>query len=116
MKNSVGDGFRGASISIGKISYNSENAVRAYQTQLWQRNSRLLLPEFNLRSLTFIDPEEKVVDDHENLQPGQYTFRNEILQGKDPLKSLTEKIIRKTLKPSTYGSLSKASTKPGSPR
>ena len=93
MKNSVGDGFRGASISIGKRSYNSENAARAYQTQLWHRNSRLLLPEFNLRSLTFEYPEEKVVDEHEDLQPGQYTFRDEILKGKDPLKSLTEKIV-----------------------
>ena len=93
MKNSVGDGFRGASISIGKRSYNSENAARAYQTQLWHRNSRLLLPEFNLRLLTFEYPEEKVVDEHEDLQPGQYTFRDEILKGKDPLKSLTEKIV-----------------------
>ena len=93
MKNSVGDGFRGASISIGERSYNSENEFRAYQTQLWHRNSRMLLPEFNLRSLTFEDPGEKVVYEHEDLQPGQYTFRDEILIGKDPLKSLTEKIV-----------------------
>ena len=93
MKNSVGDGFRGASISIGERSFNSENEFRAYQTQLWNINSRMLLPEFNLRSLTFEDPGEKVVYEHEDLQPGQYTFRDEILIGKDPLKSLTEKIV-----------------------
>ena len=93
MKNSIGDGFRGASISIGKISYNSENEVRAYQKQLWHRNSRMLLPEFDLRSLTFKDLEEKIVDEHDDLQPGQYTFRDEILKGKDSLKSLTEKIV-----------------------
>ena len=90
MKNSIGDGFRGASISIGERSNNSVNEVRAYQTQLWHKNSQMLLPEFNLHSLTFQYPEEKVV----NTPSGQYTFRNEFLKGKDCLddKPLTEEI------------------------
>ena len=94
MKNSLGNGFRGASISIGERSYNSVTEVRAYQTQLWHKNSQILLPEFNLHSSTFQYPEEKVVDELEDFQPGQYTFRNEFLKGKDCLddKPLTEEI------------------------
>ena len=85
MKNSLGNGFRGASISIGERKYNSENEVRAYQTQLWHKTSKMLLPEFNLHSLTFKYLEEKVVDELKDFQPGQYTFRNAFLKGKDCL-------------------------------
>ena len=83
MENSARSGFRGGSISIGEKSFNAVNEVRAYQTLLWQQNPKLLLSEFNLRSLIFEQPTEEAVDDFEKLKSGQYTFPNAFLKGKD---------------------------------
>ena len=88
VKNSVGAGFRGASISISEKSLNSMNEVRAYQTLLWQQNPIQLLSQFNLRTLTFDQPSEEAVDEFRNLKPGPYTFRNPILKGKDELDNI----------------------------
>ena len=80
MKNSVGDSFRGAFISIGEKSHNSMNEVRAYQTFILQKNPKMLLSRFNLRSLEFENPMEEVDRELEGLKPGQYTFHNPILK------------------------------------
>ena len=81
--NSVRSGFRGGAISIGEKSINTVNEVRGYQTLLWQQNPKLLLSEFNLRSLIFEQPNEATVIDFGNLKSGQYTFQNPFLKGKD---------------------------------
>ena len=80
MKNSVGDSFRGAFISIGERSHNSMNEVRAYQTFILQKNPKMLLSQFNLRSLAFENPMEEVDRELEGLKPGQYVFHNPILK------------------------------------
>ena len=81
VKTSIGDGFRGASLSIGEKSQSSKNEVRAYHTLIWQKNPKMLLPRFNLRSLTFENPVEEAVDNYESLIPGQYTFKYPIIIG-----------------------------------
>ena len=88
MKNSVGGGFRGASISISEKSLNSMNEVRAYQTLLWQQNPIHLLSQFNLHTLTFDQPSEDAVDELRNLKPGPYTFRKPIVKGTDELNNI----------------------------
>ena len=82
VKTSVGDGFRGASLSISEKSQSSKNEVRAYHTLIWQKNPKILLPRFNLRLLTFENPVEEAVDNYESLIPGQYTFKYPIFIGK----------------------------------
>ena len=80
VKNSVGDSFRGAFISIGEKSHNSRNEVRAYQTFILQKNPKKLLSQFNFRSLEFENLIEEGDRELEGLKPGQYIFHNPILK------------------------------------
>ena len=59
------------------------NEVRAYQTFVWQKDPKIRLYQFNLRSLTFDSSVEDVNVELEGLTSGQYTFQNPILKGKD---------------------------------
>ena len=77
----MGDDFRGGSIFIGEKDTESTNAIKAYQTWIWHKNSKLPLNEMNLRTLTFESAPEKSAN--EVVQSGQMNFRYPISKGID---------------------------------
>ena len=97
VKNSIGDGFRGASISIGEKDKKSTNEIKAYQASIWHKNPKVHLPEFNLRSLEFESiPDETAVED---VKLGRLAFRYPFLKGKDHISCISYMIY-----PLQYGS------------
>ena len=93
VKNSIGDGFTGASISIGEKDKESTHEVKAYQTSIWHKTSKVHLSEFNLKSLTFNSAVDEAVQ-VEDVKQGQYTFRNPFLIGKDHIQTHIQSMIQ----------------------